>query len=159
MIDSEDLALYQPVLLADDQDRFLRGAVVVHGCVTGDWMQYWIAYPADRDHAGTDWEMVMFSRPDPTAPPTHAVYARHRGAGWRPWERVRKRGDRPLVYVSRDKHASYFAAGWHRHGLHLERCNGRRELTGLLRIGVPPQVARRLAHTDPDVWAASKLAW
>jgi hypothetical protein len=28
-----------------------------------------------------------------------------------------------------------------------------------LRIGVPAAVAHRLAHTDPDLWASTKLAW
>jgi hypothetical protein len=146
-----DLLRYQPVLLADDGDSYLDG-VTVHGVEAGPWLQYWIAWPGDRDHEGIDWEMAMVLRGPGS--PIEAAYARHRTATRRPWPKVPKEGDRPIVYAGRDKHASYFRRGWHRHGLHLERANGKAPLDLPLQLGVPEAVRRRLAHRDPDAWLA-----
>lgn len=146
-----ELCRFAPVLLADDGDRFLTAEtpVTVHGCHAGRWLQYWLAYPGDPDHAGIDWEMVM------VVPGVEAVYARHRTATRRPWERVQLEDDHPVVWVGRDKHASYFSRGrfgWHRHGRHLERVNGRLRLATRFELDVPEEVAGRLSHREPDGW-------
>lgn len=149
----ELLRRHAPVIFADDGDRFLDG-VTVHGACAGAWLQYWIAWPGDRDHAGTDWEMVMVRLE--SAEPVEAVYARHRTATRRPWAKVRRvEGEHPCVFAGRDKHASYFRRGWHRHGRHLERTNGRRRLDVPLELGpLPVAPRRRRAHRDPDGWLA-----
>lgn len=143
-----------PVLLADDGDKYLDGPVTAHACMADGYAQYWLAYPGDPDHTGTDWEMVMYAI-DAGGQPTHAVYAQHRGLETRPWSDVRKVDWHPLVLVGRDKHSSRFSGEWHHHGLHLERTNGKRHLQYELRFDVPTQITRRLAHTNPDEWIAS----
>lgn len=149
-MDDESLCRHAPAVFADSGDRFLDG-VVMHGARAGGWLQYWIAWPGDRDHAGTDWEMVMFRLE--SGEPVEAVYARHRTASRRPWARVRLVDGRPAVFAGRDKHASYFRRGWHRHGLHLERANGRVRIDPPLVFGEPPVgVRRRRAYRDPDGW-------
>jgi hypothetical protein len=147
-----DLLRFQPVILADSGDRYLEG-VAVHGVEARRWCQYWIAWPGDPDHGGIDWEMGMVAR-DPLGEPVEAAYARHRTASRRPWPHVPTEGEHPIIYSGRDKHASYFRRGWHHHGLHLERANGKARLDLPLQLGVPVAVSHRLAHRDPDAWLA-----
>ncbi|HZK15930.1 MAG TPA: hypothetical protein VFC52_05025, partial [Solirubrobacterales bacterium] len=98
------------------------------------WLQYWFFYFLNDYrlawgsgvHEG-DWEMVQFKL-DAGDEPVQAVYAQHSFCEVRPWRDVRKLvdekreeglepqpgdGDRPLVYVGRGSHASYFEAGYH----------------------------------------------
>lgn len=150
--DEELLRRHAPVILADDGDRFLAG-VAVHACRAGRWLQYWIRWPGDRDHEGDDWELVMVRLG--LLDPVEAAYAAHRGAERRSWARVPTEGHRPVAYAERDKHASRFRRGWHRHGRHLSRANGKRRLDPPLTLGVPGAVERRRAHRDPDGWLAS----
>lgn len=150
--DLEELRRHVPVILADDGDRFLEG-VVVHAVEVEGWLQYWAGWPGDRDHAGVDWEVVMV-RLGEDGEPIEVVYAQHRSAERRPWHKVPKEGLRPIVYAERDKHASRFRAGWHRHGWRLSRANGKRRLDPPLELGVPTSVSRRLSHRDPDAWLA-----
>lgn len=149
----ELLRRYAPVLLADDGDRFLKGGVVMHAARVERWLQYWLAYPGDRDHAGVDWEMVMV-RLGPADEPLEVVYAQHRTAQRRAWARVKREGDRPVVFVGRDKHSSRFRRGWHRNGWHAERANGRSRLDALLVFDVPVAVRSRPAHRAPEAWLA-----
>lgn len=161
MIKLEELRRHVPVILADDGDRFLE-PVRVHAAESGRWLQYWIRWPGDRDHAGDDWEAVMVALPGGEIPgdaePVEVVYAQHRTAERRPWlsrwpwRQVQKEGDRPVVFAGRDKHSCRFRPGWHRNGVHLERANGRVRLDPPLELGVPVEVARRLSHRDPDEW-------
>lgn len=145
----EELRRYCPVILADDGDRFRLD--VVHGAEAGPWLQYWLPWSGDRDHEGTDWEVVMVRLGDDGVP-VEAAYAQHRTARRRPWRRVRKEGDQPLVFAGRNKHSSRYRSGWYRHGRHLERANGKVRLDPRFELGVPSEVARRLAHSDPDAW-------
>jgi hypothetical protein len=145
----EELRRYQPVILADDSDRFHID--VMHGGEVGPWLQYWLPWSGDRDHAGTDWELVMILL-DGDGIPVEAAYARHGTATRRAWHRVRKEGDRPLVFAGRDKHSSRYRPGWHRHGRYLERANGKARLDLPLEFGVPTAVSHRLSHRDPDAW-------
>jgi hypothetical protein len=144
------LRRHAPVLLADSADRFLEG-VEVHACASGRWLQYWVRWPGDRDHAGDDWELAMV-RVDDLYQPVEAAYAAHRGAARRPWARVPREGCRPVVYAERDKHAARFRRGWHRHGWRVSRADGRVRLDAPVVLGVPAGVAGRLARRDPDAW-------
>jgi hypothetical protein len=106
----------------------------------GVWLQYWFFYFLNDYqlawgtgvHEG-DWEMVMFRLapepgPDGRTQPEIAVYAQHTFCEVREWADVwrlarekesRKEEvapedhDRPLVYVGRGSHASYFRPGYH----------------------------------------------
>lgn len=84
----------------------------------GTWLQYWMFFAAnDQDrgivrsgrHAG-DWEMVQI-RLDARGRPDQAVYAQHSGAERCSWGAVRRRGERPLVYLANDSHAAYLRPG------------------------------------------------
>ena len=99
------------------------------------WLQYWffyffndyqLAWGIDL-HEG-DWEMIQLRMDEAESEPEIAVYAQHAFCEVRPWERVPKLAeekseaglavedgdqDRPLVYVGRGSHASFFSAGYH----------------------------------------------
>lgn len=93
------------------------------------WLQYWFFYyyndyryktlTGERrpdQHEG-DWEMIQVAL-DSNAHPLSAVYAQHDYASqcvWNEIEKVYTDGqERPVVYVARGSHASYFHAGVHR---------------------------------------------
>lgn len=100
----------------------------------GTWLQYWFFYFlndyrlwSSGIHEG-DWEMVQFQLDDAGPVPVRAVYAQHSFCEMKPWPQVRKLADekkeegvapdpgdedRPLVYVGRGSHASYFTSGYH----------------------------------------------
>ena len=98
-------------------DRDRRPAVYGRATTTnagGTWLQYWMFFQSnDQDrgivrsgrHAG-DWEMVQVLV-DARGRPRQAVYAQHSGAERCAWDRVRRRGNRPLVYLANDSHAAY----------------------------------------------------
>jgi hypothetical protein len=72
-------------------------------------LQYWYLYAyndAGNYHEG-DWEMAAVEL-DANGQPVRAGYSGHQGGFRRPWERVEKIGDRPLVYSARGSHAAYF---------------------------------------------------
>jgi Vacuolar protein sorting-associated protein 62 len=84
----------------------------------GSWRQWWLVFERnDHDrgivrtgrHAG-DWELVQV-REDARGRPVEAVFSQHAGAERCPWSAVRRRGERPLVYVAHDSHAAYFRPG------------------------------------------------
>jgi hypothetical protein len=115
----------------------LRNVIYGHVAETakGAWLQYWLFYFLNDYqlawgagvHEG-DWEMVQYKlRADGSEPET-AVYAQHNFCQVKPWSDVRRLaeekeeegiapepgdGERPLVYVGRGSHASYFSAGFH----------------------------------------------
>ncbi|MDO8611970.1 MAG: hypothetical protein Q7R32_04005 [Dehalococcoidia bacterium] len=72
-------------------------------------LQYWYLYTyndAGNYHEG-DWETVAIElATDGT--PTRAGYSGHQGGFQQPWARVQKTDGRPIVYVARGSHASYF---------------------------------------------------
>jgi predicted component of type VI protein secretion system len=101
----------------------LRNRMYGHAVEAGGhlWLQYWFFYFYNDYnlalgiglHEG-DWEMVQLRIHD--GAPDLAVYAQHRQAEKRPWAQVIKLpGDpnRPMVYVARGSHASYFEPGFH----------------------------------------------
>ncbi|MDQ3724259.1 MAG: Vps62-related protein [Actinomycetota bacterium] len=99
------------------------------------WLQYWLWYFYNDyqlslglgKHEG-DWEMVQF-RVDPDAGhPDVAVYAQHRYGEVREWDGVEQLGDRPVVYVSRGSHASYFEAGFHQTEAWYDLADGKRRM-------------------------------
>jgi hypothetical protein len=110
-----------------------------HGVVdsAGDlWLQYWFFYFYNDYnligsflHAGLhegDWEMIQVRLRDDT--PDLAVYCRHAGAGKRDWSRVEKLPgtERPVVYVARGSHASYFERGTRWTGHWFDHADGKR---------------------------------
>ena len=114
------------------------------------WLQYWFFYfyndynlvgdlfPAGL-HEG-DWEMIQL-RLDPTGDgPDLAVYAQHEHAGARRWDDVEVRADRPVVYVARGSHASYFAAGHPWTGHWFDQADGE---------GPAPDLALHVTNDDP----------
>jgi hypothetical protein len=88
------------------------------------WLQYWFFYFLNDYqldfgffdvHEG-DWEMIQLLMAADGSEPERAVYAQHDFCEVRPWPEVEKLpedGDRPLVYVGRGSHASFFSAGYH----------------------------------------------
>jgi Vacuolar protein sorting-associated protein 62 len=90
------------------------------------WLQYWFFYfYNDYRMAGGlglhegDWEMIQLRMPTrdpgPDDVPEEAVYAQHKHAQRCDWSDVEKHpgSDRPVVYVGRGSHASYFEPGVH----------------------------------------------
>jgi hypothetical protein len=99
------------------------------------WLQYWFFYFLNDYqlawgidvHEG-DWEMIQLRVQGGSREPDLAVYAQHTFCEVRAWEDVRRLaheagadgseprpgdGDRPLVYVGRGSHASFFEPGFH----------------------------------------------
>ena len=113
----------------------------VYGHVTdeanGDrWLQYWFFYFYNDYnligpfiHAGLhegDWEMIQIRlRADE---PDLAVYCQHAGSTTRDWRQVDTLpgGDRPIVYVARGSHASYFEPGTQWTGHWFDHADGKR---------------------------------
>jgi hypothetical protein len=87
------------------------------------WIAYWFFYfyndfnligPLIKAglHEG-DWEMIQLRLDAPGEQPDLAVYAQHAHAEQRPWNKVQRVGDQPVVYPARGSHASYFSADVH----------------------------------------------
>jgi hypothetical protein len=101
------------------------------------WLQYWFFYfyndfnligslfGAGR-HEG-DWEMIQL-RLKEDGSPDYAAYAQHKHAEVRHWDQVdlAPGTERPIVYVARGSHASYFEPGLHSTGDWLEWADGKR---------------------------------
>ena len=110
-------------------------AIEVNGRV---WLQYWLWYFYNDYQlsfgAGThegDWEMVQFRMDDEAGHPDIAVYAQHSYAEVRPWakvERFQPDDLRPIVYVARGSHASYFEAGYHQTEAWYDLADGKRRM-------------------------------
>jgi hypothetical protein len=89
----------------------------------GVWLQDWFFYIYNDAQFGGrvdlhegDWEMVQFLIGDRDTPVT-AIYAQHAYAQRRPWENVEldpPTDGRPVIYVGRGSHASYFEPGLRR---------------------------------------------
>jgi hypothetical protein len=102
------------------------------------WLQYWLWYFyndyqlsfALGTHEG-DWEMVQFRMDMDAGHPDIAVYAQHRYGELRPWPEIEKlEADpaRPVVYVARGSHASYFEAGFHQTEAWYDLADGKRRM-------------------------------
>jgi hypothetical protein len=100
------------------------------------WLQYWFFYFYNDFnligniikaglHEG-DWEMIQIRLRDEQ--PDRAVYAQHKGGESRDWRQVDlvPGTERPIVYVARGSHASYFEPGTHWTGAWFDYADGKR---------------------------------
>ncbi len=126
------------------------------------WLQYWLWYfyndyrlTANFGLHEGDWEMVQLRLADDLAEPDYAVYAQHKKAQRRPWDRVEKDPHNPdaaLVYVARGSHASYFEPGVHPTEVWADVCDGGRLS--------PPSNLLILPSTDtPTDWSGWPGRW
>jgi hypothetical protein len=122
-----------------------RYANRVYGHAVGDgdhvWLQYWFFYFYNDYnligpfiHAGLhegDWEMIQIHLA--AEEPDHAVYAQHKIAEARDWRQVDivPETERPIVYVARGSHASYFEPGTQWTGHWFDHADGKRRSPGL----------------------------
>jgi hypothetical protein len=117
---SGDYRAIERQIPADLRDRVFGRAV------RGDdglWLQYWFFYIYNDAQFGGrvdlhegDWEMIQLLIGDGDTP-VSAVYAQHAYAERRPWEKVEldpPNDGRPVVYLGRGSHASYFDRGLRR---------------------------------------------
>jgi hypothetical protein len=122
------------------------------------WLQYWFWYfyndyrlAANYGLHEGDWEMVQLRLGNGDVP-DYAVYAQHAKAERRGWDRVHTDPDgRPLVYVARGSHASYFRAGVYATKVWADVCDGGR-----------PSPTSTLLILDDDAlpgWAAWPGRW
>ncbi len=84
------------------------------------WLQYWFFYFFNDYqlawgigvHEG-DWEMIQLRMEPGASEPDIAVYAQHNFCEIRAWAQVERVEHRPVVYVGRGSHASFFERGFH----------------------------------------------
>jgi hypothetical protein len=118
------------------------------------WLQYWFFYFYNDYnligglfgaglHEG-DWEMVQL-RVTKAGSPDYAVYAQHKEAGVRRWDEVDvvPGSERPIVYVARGSHASYFEPGKHPTGAWYDWADGRRR---------SPEVKLEIVREEEPDW-------
>jgi hypothetical protein len=138
----------------------LRNRMYGHAVEAGGrlWLQYWFFYFYNDYnlalgiglHEG-DWEMVQLRMHDGV--PDLAVYAQHRQSEKRPWAQVGKvPGDpnRPMVYVARGSHASYFEPGFHQTEAWYDLADGKRN---------SPRCALEIVTDDQPPWIAWPGVW
>ena len=138
----------------------LRNRMYGHAVEAGGrlWLQYWFFYFYNDYnlalwiglHEG-DWEMVQLRMHDGV--PDLAVYAQHRQAEKRPWTQVGKvPGDpnRPMVYVARGSHASYFEPGFHQTEAWYDLADGKRN---------SPRCALEIVTDDDPAWIVWPGVW
>jgi hypothetical protein len=118
------------------------------------WLQYWFFYfYNDFNLIGSlikaglhegDWEMVQLRLGEDEVPDL-AVYAQHTGGDQRSWDEVERPdgGDRPVVYVARGSHASYFDPGIQWTGHWWDHADGKRK---------SPEVALLAVDIDAGDW-------
>jgi hypothetical protein len=117
------------------------------------WLQYWFWYFFNDYnligmflkaglHEG-DWEMVQIRLKDEK--PDLAVYAQHAHAETRKWSQVDlvPGTERPLVYIARGSHASYFEPGRHWTGHWFDYADAKRK---------SPDVALNVVVESDDDW-------
>jgi Vacuolar protein sorting-associated protein 62 len=119
-----------------------------------DWLQYWFFYfyndynlIGDFIKAGLhegDWEMIQLRLRDGT--PDRAVYAQHTHAEARDWRQVDllPGTQRPIVYVARGSHASYFEPGTQWTGHWFDQADGKRR---------SPELTLELMDADQPAFA------
>jgi hypothetical protein len=124
------------------------------------WLQYWLWYFFNDyqlsfglgTHEG-DWEMVQFRMDADAGHPDVAVYAQHRFGQMRRWADIEKlpaEPDRPVIYVARGSHASYFEAGFHQTEAWYDLADGRREA---------PKLRLEILGTDEPPWTRWPGRW
>jgi hypothetical protein len=132
---SNDLDTYKADAKRFQTDPHYRnriyGHIVPHyerGFLAGAWLQYWFFYYYNDfpgtdvgDHEG-DWEMIQLFV-DVDHKPQVAVYSQHNGHTYCFWDRVPKSNSRPVVFVARGSHASYFHDGHHGQDLFVDGDN------------------------------------
>jgi hypothetical protein len=139
----------------DLRNRMYGHAVEANGRL---WLQYWFFYFYNDYnlalgiglHEG-DWEMVQLRMQGDE--PDLAVYAQHARAEQRPWSGVEKvPGDphRPMVYVARGSHASYFEAGFHQTEAWYDLADGKRR---------SPRTTLEIVGDDSPPWVAWPGIW
>ena len=125
------------------------------------WLQYWLWYFYNDYqlsfqlglHEG-DWEMVALRMDEQDDHPDVAVYAQHRYGELRDWDGVEKfqpGGERPVVYVARGSHASYFEPGFHQTEAWYDLADGRRRMKHRPKLEI-------LGHDDP-AWTRWPGRW
>jgi hypothetical protein len=122
------------------------------------WLQYWLWYFyndyqlsfAVGKHEG-DWEMVQYRMDDAAGHPDIGVYAQHRHGEMRPWEEIEKLGERPVVYVARGSHASYYEAGFHQTEAWYDLADGKRRM--------PKRPALEILATEEPAWTRWPGRW
>jgi len=124
------------------------------------WLQYWFFYfYNDYNLAGGiglhegDWETAQLRIGPDGEHPDLAVYAQHIHAEQAPWEHVEKSPastDRPLVYVARGSHASYFEAGYHETEAWYDIADGK---------GPAAKIELEIIGDDPPGWVLWPGRW
>jgi hypothetical protein len=126
------------------------------------WLAYWFFYfyndynligPLIKAglHEG-DWEMVQLRLDAAGQEPDLAVYAQHKHAEQRPWSKVERVGEQPIVYPARGSHACYFSAGVHWTGAWFDNADGQRR--------GPPLGLQIMSDTKAaDAWATWPGMW
>ncbi len=107
------------------------------------WLQYWLWYFyndyqlsfALGTHEG-DWEMVQLRMDDAAGHPDIAIYAQHRYGEERAWDAIEKLAGRPVVYVARGSHASYFEPGFHQTEAWYDLADGKRRMKDRPRLEI-----------------------
>ncbi|MDX6689419.1 MAG: hypothetical protein QOG15_876 [Solirubrobacteraceae bacterium] len=130
------------------------------------WLQYWFFYfYNDYNLIGSiikaglhegDWEMIQIHLDGDT--PDRAVYAQHKEADARDWRQVdlAPGTQRPIVYVARGSHASYFDPGTHWTGVWFDYADGkRRSPDPALHVVVDTKPAWRWVRW-PGYWGDTK---
>jgi hypothetical protein len=128
------------------------------------WLQYWFAYVYNDYqlaarfglHEG-DWEMIALRIDESGAAPDLAVYAQHAYAEQRDWDDVAKEDERPVVFVARGSHGSYFEPGLHATEAFYDIADGGRDTPDLELVeldGSEPGWTRW-----PGVWGATRAGW
>jgi hypothetical protein len=121
------------------------------------WLQYWFWYFYNNYqlafgaglHEG-DWEMVQLRMHPTEDRPDVAVYAQHRYGEKRSWGAVKKVGERPIVYVGRGSHASYFEKGFHQTEAWYDLADGKRKA---------PELAVEIVHDKTHEWMRWRGTW
>jgi len=122
------------------------------------WLQYWLWYFyndyqlsfALGTHEG-DWEMIQLRMDKEAGQPDIAVYAQHRHGEMREWDEIERLGDRPVVYVARGSHASYFEAGFHQTEAWYDLADGKRRMKN--------RPALEILQTDEPAWTHWPGRW
>jgi hypothetical protein len=128
------------------------------------WLQYWFAYVYNDYqlaarfglHEG-DWEMIALRMDEREDEPDLAVYAQHAYAEQRDWDDVAKEDGRPVVFIARGSHGSYFEPGMHTTEVFYDIADGGRD--------APDLAVEGLNGRDPDwsrwpgIWGATRARW
>ena len=128
------------------------------------WLQYWFAYVYNDYqlaarfglHEG-DWEMIALRLDERDADPDLAVYAQHAYAEQRDWDDVAKEDGRPVVFIARGSHGSYFEPGMHATEVFYDIADGGRDAPELA-VEVLDEQGPGWARW-PGIWGATRARW